>query len=443
MEKMDKHGRNRRRLDRGKNVLIILLAVSALFLMSRTDYFGFIRLAPTWLSSVFGLFQDGSPDADAAEEGEIAGLTTASMPAAMAVTSANGGHFGVKYDGEALNEHFGRFSASLGIALGSSGDPAAVTEREWQKALSGEGVFFDYTEALPLNVLAQWLGSPTMNSEAGLYTARRLCLAKEGAGLTLFFISARDGQYYACKTLSLSSLDAQLKASSPNGAYFAWESADTPAGLDPYILILEEMPTLHTLSVTNPFRDSLTGEELLTVFEMNSFTAIPYTESDGTVVYVEGDSSLRLYPDGTAVFRQSGGEILSAGGFGASDAVDMALYLAKAGVGAHCGAAGLYLSGLHYDPASGGSYTVTFDYAVNGIPVLYGDAHAVSAVIRGGVVTRASMTFQKFTVTDGLESPLPMRQAAAIVSESGGGEPMLAYHEMSGDGIGLGWVFHS
>jgi len=441
MQMRDKPERTRRRLDRLKNVLIVLLSVSALFLMSRTDYFGIVRLSPAWLSSVLGFLQDGGAAADVAEEGEAAGLTDVCIPAAMAVTSADGGHYGLRYDGEALKECFGRFSASLGSALGSSGEPAAVTEREFKMALSGEGVFFAYTEALPLHVLAEWLGT-AMVSEAGLQTARRLCLAKDGDGLSLFFMDARDGRYYACKTKqSFSSLSAWLEAFSPNGAYFAWERAAFP-GLDPYFLILEEMPALHTLGVANPFRGSLTGEGLLSVFEMNSFTAIPYTESDGTVVYVEGDCSLRLYPSGRAVFRQSGGERLSAGGLEASDAVNMALRLAKAGVGARCGAAGLYLSELHQDPANGG-YTVSFDYAVDGIPVLTGAEHAVTAVIRGGVVTRVSMSFQEFTRTDGFESPLPMRLAAAIAAGSGGGEPMLVYYASPDGVVGLGWVYHS
>lgn len=434
--------RNRRRLDRLKNVLIAALSVSALFLMSRTDYFGIIRLSPAWPSSVLGFFQDGGTAADLSEENEPAGLADVCIPAAMAVTSADGGHYGVRYDGEALTECFGRFSASLGSALGSSGEPAAVTEREWKKALSGEGVFFDYTQALPLHVLAEWLGT-SMGSEAGLLTARRLCLAREGDGLSLYFLSARDGQFYACQTRqSFSSLSAWLETFSPNGAYFAWEGAEFPGGLDPYFLILEEMPALHTLGVSNPFRGSLTGEGLLSVFEMNSFTAIPYTERDGTVVYVEGDCSLRLYPSGRVVFRQSGAERLSAGGLDASDAVNMTLRLAKAGAGARSGAACLYLSELLRDPASG-SYTVSFDYAVDGIPVLTGAGHAVTAVIRGGVVTRVTMTFQEFVRTDGLESPLPMRLAAAIAAGSGGGEPMLAYLESPDGVVGLDWVYHS
>jgi hypothetical protein len=176
MQMRDKPERNRRRLDRIKNVLIVLLSASALFLMSRTDYFGFIRLSPAWLFSAIGYFQDGGAAAEVSEEGEAAGLTDVCIPMAMAVTSANGGHCGVRYDGEALQECFGRFSASLGGALGSSGEPAAVTEQAFKKALSGEGVFFDYTEALPLHVLAEWLGT-AMDSEAGLQTARRLCLA--------------------------------------------------------------------------------------------------------------------------------------------------------------------------------------------------------------------------------------------------------------------------
>jgi hypothetical protein len=159
------------------------------------------------------------------------------------------------------------------------------------------------------------------------------------------------------------------------------------------------------------------------------------------VVYVEGNCSLRLYPNGRAVFRQSGGERLFAGGMEASDAVNMTLQLAKAGVGAHCGAAVLYLSELLQGPDSG-SYTVSFDYAVDGIPVLTGAEHAVTAVIRGGIVTRVSMTFQEFALTDGFESPLPGPLAAAIAAGSGGGEPMLTYHDISDGSIGLGWVHH-
>ena len=130
--------RNKQRwIEWGKDVLIVLLTLSAVWLLSMTP-----------------LVQDsGVLDLLAPQESPGAGPLEgnrgmAMLPARLAVTG-EGGRCGVQYDEERLEELFPPLGALLGDALASAGEPGPITEGEWRRYLGGTGVYFDFQGEVP------------------------------------------------------------------------------------------------------------------------------------------------------------------------------------------------------------------------------------------------------------------------------------------------------
>ncbi len=403
-----------------KTAGIVLLSISALFLLSQTQLFSPV------------LWQHTEEPGTQAESGEeTGGPPQAARPLMMAMTDPGGARYAVGYDAAAVSELYERFSAALGEALGSSEEPEAVSEETWREALSANSLYFDFGSGLRLDVLSSWLGTE-MQSEAAWATARRLCLvADENAAL--YYIDESDGAFYCCATaLTGTSISSRMDETGC-AASFAWELGADFDTVEPYFLILEELRQVEVLSIRNPFYAGLSAQELLTTFEINSFLAQNYPEADGTVVYVEGERTLRVGTDGTVTFSQTGGDGLAVAAPGetptAAEVAEAAFSLARSTVGAWCGAAELYLTSLDYNWESR-SYSLSFSYFVNGIEVsLPGSSGAAEVEVEGGQITSVRLTFREYTITESALTPLPALLEAAVVQASGGGDPILCYEE--------------
>ena len=407
---MDK---NRKKwLETGKSVLIAVLVVTALLLGQASGLFGSL---PEFLRDLVRNGQTESTEPGAVEP--------AAQPFLIAVTLSQGARYGLTWGEERLTELYGRFSATLGEALGSSGTPEEVTEAAWRAALSGPGVYFDFLYEQPLSVLSVWLGTE-ITGGASSHTARRICLALEEDGLWLSYMRARGG-YYRCTTaLSTSALSARLGEYTPNGASFVWElSADD--SLDPYALLMDGLQTMSAVTASNPLRSTVSSTELQELFGFNMAWA--YTEADGTTVYVQGDATLRVFPSGTVSYRSGEGDLrLGDANLSTQGAVEAARQLCERGPGQSAGAGKLSLAGVRYDQDTG-AYTIRFNYGVDGIPVLLQDGPAVEIVIAGGMLLEAQIEFRSYTLEPETVTPLPTSQALAMVRAVGGGEPLLAY----------------
>ena len=399
----------------GKSVLIVALAISALVLAYHVGLFSGL----TGLGGVLG---------ESVRQEDIAGAAyvSAASPFTVVVTPEAGTHCAVQYDGQSLESVYARFSPSLGEALGSSGTPTPVTEEEWYSALAGQGVYFDYLDEQYIPVLARWLGTDVTGG-AALHMARRFCLARSGSGVDLYYYRTRlDAGAYKCATaLSWSDLSAWVAEYIPNGAQYNFELEDGFRQVEPCAVISDDMITLRAVSVKNSLQTGVDDALVMSAFGMNSFLASPYTEADGTVIWVEGNFTLRMGADGVSVFTTEGVE--SGDTPDAAQAIEYGRALCAATVGADCGEAELYLSYVWHDTENG-SYKLTFDYAVNGLPVSLPDGQsAAELVLTGGTVTYARMVHRKYSFADGAEHPLPSLLSAAVVQASGGGESVLCY----------------
>ena len=350
------------------------------------------------------------------------------------------------YDGAELDEAYSRFSSTLGEALGSSRDVSAVSEEAWRDALSGRGVYFDFYNDFLLSTYSIWLGT-AMTGEASGHTARRVCLALEDGEVALYYIRARasGGQaFYRCATaLPADALSALLESAMPNGAEFNFERGDSFSRVDPYFVLTADSPQVYAASSYNSLQE-LGADAAMSAFGMNSYLAQNYPEADGTLVWVDGEATLRLGPDGTVHYSSRQPERGEEPRMGPAAAIEYGRSIVEATLGQVSGDAELQLSFIYFDEGTEEqpgteAYQLRFNYVLNGLPVeLSGFESAAEIRFVGGTVYYAEMVFRSFVRGNSLEDVLPSDMVASIVQSEGGGEPRLSYIDTA-EGVSVRW----
>ena len=408
--------RDRTRRERWKDVGIAALALAALVMtVQLTGLPDFLRARNAGADS-------GAPVTDRAS---LLG------PYAAAVTLSDGTRCGAAW-GSGSQAIYERFSALLGEALGSAGNPVRATAESWREALSGPGAYFDFRAQLPLALLAEWLGAQTPEWDAG-DSAGELVLALEDNAVRLYY---RSGEaWYSCATaLNGAVLTERLGEFSPNGAVFAFEAGEDYALVEDTVLLYGSRDTLQNYTVRTPLQAGQSAAELLAAFGMNSYMANSYTEADGADIYVEGTMSLRLSGDGTVRFWDTEP---AAGELSPAAAAELAARTVQSALEETMGAAELRLWSLEYRDTG---YTVQLCYCLDGVPVLRNGAPCAAKVeITGTDVSWAEITGLEFTASGGTEAPMPPELEAALVQSAGGGS-MEMWYQLWNDQLRADWV---
>lgn len=353
-------------------------------------------------------------------------------PAGMVISGAGSSRCAFYYNSEQLTPAFESFAAPLAEALGSAGPVREITRAQWQQRLLDRGVYFDFYSAQPLSLLSALLGSTAQ--EAGEYSAGSLLLSCTDEGVELCFASASDGHFYCCTTgVSASAVISRAESYGADSSYFAFTS-DKFAGLDPDTVIFGTDAQMHSVLSENA-AGAVELEALMSLLGMNSYVIRPYTEADGTRVYVESGKTLRVGADGRINFKS--GPAPGAGS-GLDEAVMLAASVAQQTLLPVCGDAKLCFAGV--STQDGGEYTVRFEYVINGIIVeLPGRRAAALVTVSGGETVKLELQPRRYTLTQETRSLLPMAQAAAIASSRGGGRIWLVYMD-SGNSASCEWV---
>lgn len=426
-----KDKRRFRAIEWGKNLLILLLALSMLYLLGQTR---FLEQMEERLRSAF--------ESDSRENTGVAyeGSAVKSNPLRMAVYR-DGLRYGVQYDQNTVDADYASLSILFAEAFSSAAAPEQVREQVWQKALCSTGIYMDYYHAVPMTVLAGWLGDDTGNTALS-GCARRICLAANGdGGVSLYYADEEKGHYYASETTL--SLEVHLAAAvadwAPNGAQFAFE-VEGMEHLDPYTL-LTAAPEPVVYKVSNPLLDDAARvEELLSKLTFHSQSDVLDPAAGGQVM--EGNDSLRLTKDGMLSFHTIGGAELR---FALpEDQMNAVLKyvrtLAEATVGAWCGQAKLCLAQIN---ESAQQTEIVFQYCLNGIPVkLPSDRPAARFVVSGGAITDFSLYLRCYTDTGETSLVLPVAQAAAAMDAMNvrGKELMLLYEDQGDELVEANWI---
>lgn len=426
--------RNKRRsrvIEWGKNLLILLLALSALYLLGCTQLSGGIS------KGIRGLLEDSGTDSGST-------LTQSSSVSVHPVRLAiyqDGRRYGVQYSQEEADAAFSSLSTLLSEALGSAGAPEPVSEKDWRSALCRTGIYMDFLYPVPLLTLSGWLGNGQNNSALS-GTARRICLAAdEGGGVSLFFINEEDGSYYACGTTLTRDfhLNEAVADWSPNGALFAFEVPGMET-LAPYTL-LTTTPEPAVYAADNPLlEDSARVTELLNVLSFHTQGTTLDPAAGGQIVEV--NDSLRLSDTGVVTFHTIGDSDFrfTLPENSTQAALDYVQALAEATVGAWCGEARLCLAVVE-ETADG--LEIIFQYSLNGAPVaLTEDRTAARFLVSGGAVTDFSLYLRTYSDTGETSIVLPEVQAAAAMEamDMQGKELTLLYQDSGGALVSAGWI---
>lgn len=395
--------RKRRWKERGKTLLILLLSVSAVYLLALTP-----------------LVQDSGVVDMFVSRGENGGavtsvtLTAAARPSRLAVNSEEG-RYGVQYDQAGADELFVYLGPLLGEALVTSGQPMSIAEYQWRSALQMRGIYFDFSGSIPLSALGGWL---QQKGTCGLNDSARRILLTEGSGdrVLLWYQSEENGKFYRCDTglsMSLHLLPA-IKGVVGNGAYFAFEGGEWEAGLQPYTLITEDVKRV-SYSAVVPLAES---GALSHILEALSYTGRNHASVSGGELYLDGNDRLYILNNGCVTFdaAQAGKYPVAAAEdtVTVAETIEAARDLAENTIGLLCGDAELYLVSAE---TTANGYCVRFGYRLDGSTVwLYDEGWAAEFYAEGGYLTRFTLYFRRYTGEEEQTLLLPMDKAAAVLT---------------------------
>ena len=436
--------RNRRMVELGKDILIVLLACSAI-------YMGANALVVGGLS---GLFQKNDPQsAGVVTQQESSGVA---WPVRMVISNWNGEtmvRYGVQYDRAECEAQFQPVASLLRETLSSLGVAQVVSAREIQWALEeNSSIYFDLLGEVPLSVLSGWLtGSEGVHSQNG--TVRRLILTAEGKNVFLYYKDLMTGVYYMRTTevVSVEQVHAVTDAVVGNGAQFAFE-AEGYEYLDGYTLLLPEPPVPEVYIASNPVE----GEQQAEMLEQNtnlgkllralSFPDNSYFYSGIDQVIRSGNDTLRISRQGMVRYNAAEGENSRyqvdspTGQPTIYQVAEGCRRLAADSLGELAGEARLYLKEIRQIQTG---WRVEFGYCLDGANVLVGDAgYAAHFVVEGDQITQFAMQLRSYTKAGEQNIVLPEQQALAAMQALGqrGSELMLSYHDQGGSRIGAVWT---
>lgn len=427
-----KNKRRFRLIEWGKSLLILLLALSLIYLVGRTQF------SDKMEDSLKSLLSDGPEESTGAASDRTSSVKI--NPLRLAIYR-EGLRYGVQYDQDTVDADYSALSILFAEALSSAAAPETVSERAWQNALCRTSIYMDFYYPVPLNILAGWLGEDS-GSLALTGCARRICLAAdEDGGVSLYYIDEESGAYYACATTLSQNihLDKAVEDWSPNGVQFAFE-VEGMESLEPYTL-LTATPEPAVYAVSNPLLDDGSRlEDLLSELSFHSQSSALSPVTGGQVV--EGNDSLRLSENGVVMFHTIGDSDFrfSISGDNIEAALEYVQTLAEATVGTWCGQAKLCLAEIN---ETAEQTEIVFQYCLNGVPVKLPDGYAAARfAVSNGAITDFSLYLRCYTDTGETSLVLPFVQAAAAMEsmKADGRELILLYEDLGAEQISASWV---
>ena len=437
---MDK--RKKRAIELGKDLLIVLLACSGVYMAA--DLMRVDGLSSLWK-------KENSASAGIVEHQEN---SSTAWPVRLAVTSWNGEsamRYGVQYNWEECQTQFQTVASLLREALSSPGVARTAAEREWREALSQrDSLYFDLLGSVPLSVLSGWLSGEETGLEG---TARRLVLSTEGDGAVLYYQDSQTGMYYArqAELVNVEQLRAVTAAVVDNGAKFAFE-LEGYEDLEDETLLLPEPPQPRIYTASNPLSGEAQTEDIRSdsvlggLLTALSFPDSSYIYSGTDQVIRSGNDTLRLSSSGVVRYIVAEGEtsryLIPAQGETPTqlEIAETCRALAEKAVGGLAGEGRLFLREMKREQ---GSWSVQFGYQLDGIQVQVGDqGYAAHFRVEGNEIAQFTLRLRTYADAGTRAVVLPERQAMAAMQSMNlrGQELILLYSDLGGDTVSVGWV---
>ena len=423
----------RPRRDLIQNLLITVLAVSAVLLFAQSQLY---TLGVTMGSDYLSRFTGTSADADPLHHDQTLALTA---PVRVAVTGTYGRYGSVSLTTAA--PEFEPLGTLLGEVLGSSRVYSASSETAFLHALStGSSVYYDFCAPLPLSVLAGLMGTTAEGDEL---LVQRAVISDLGGDSVTLFLWDNGGVYLQCiSAVSAGALLDTVSRYELGDAHFALDGAlPDSEQLSPLSLFPKDLDDLPLPVYT---ASSATGgsERLLTALNFNPRTNLRYPDADGTEVIVEGERTLRLSPSGQILYQSGGEDILTISASEQTPTLRQAALgtgqLLTNLLGSHAGEASLYLRSVRQEEHR---TTLEYDYHVDGIPVRFSDgAPAAVVTLHNNTVEELELRFRQYVSSGQPSLLLPLRQAMAVAGRTPGAELVLGYVDRGSETVSAQWL---
>ncbi len=418
----------RRLIELGKDLLIVGLVCSAVFLAGQTPMVTQFR---GWI-------------AEPVQTDETAAYlkSEAVVPCGLSVRNSYG-LYGVSYDEALVGQAFERTSARLGEALATAGEAEHISRRQWQALLGSPGVCCIFQGAPPLEVLSAWLGG------GGELTGRAqaLLLAWDGSEVWLCW---RDGNAYGRARTQVAyegHLEPVLSEFNPNGAAYAYTLAqedDAYESLDPYVLIsmTPPQPQIYDALAPDPVGEQETLERLLSALGFQSGVDFAY-EVAGDLAINENGDRLRVSSAGQVTFHAGEEPRYRVACQGdaptAAEAALSAWDLLNRAMGPWKNDGDYVLTGIEETDEG---WIVSFQARLGGVPVWMGErGEAARFTVEGRQISDFTLALRTYTSSGAAGTLLGERLAAAALSAlpESGGRLVLRYGDSGGGQLTAGW----
>jgi hypothetical protein len=277
---------------------------------------------------------------------------------------------------------------------------------------------------------------------------RRLVLAVEDKETALYYVNERNDRFYRCSTaVERESLLNQIETYKPNGCNFAFEMKELSPKPMGELFIFKDSPVLRMAGSSLVKDREKAFSAMLDVFDISPGSRKSPQNLSDTLLAVDGSRSLSFSPDCKAIYSDNrevtGSGIViyvPQGEPSVADMIESVRVIAVKTAGAAAKEAELHLKDIRYD-ASAQTYTLSFSYVLNGVPVLLSDSSDAAVFrIEDGILTYARIVLREFAVENDPYVPMPLE--TAIVLEEDGADFRLSYKEAQGGETGLmsiGW----
>lgn len=410
-----------------KNIAIVLLLLSAVFLGWQSRLFGNS-------SADLAVFADLMEEPVSASDNGTENTTGGNMarPLVIAVTGEDGTHYGLKYQMDELDQVFNKSFQIFTQALGTAQLPSEISVMEWQAALLSPGVCYEYVTPVRLSVLGGWYDT-VITESWGALTARRLCVAAVDGENKLFFQDEETGGFYAAATaVTNESISRLIEAYSGSNASFAFERLRTSDIVTPYTLVFPEITAYPLVGVENPLGVRQAQINALQALGINEHQK-PVNTSDGSSVYIDSDVRVQLWPDGRIAYTRTA--LSEPSPMDEQSAIELAFGAVADTIGQTAGDAAVYFDTV--TSPNTGAFVVTFKYVVAGGLVYIGqDGLAAAVTVKDGVVQEMDLRYKSYTVLN--ETVKLMREVQTAAAT--GGAFRLYYPDGGGDVIEPAWI---
>lgn len=404
--------------NRLKNTALLVLTI-LLVALTAFSWLGDLNMgdlpADSWLGRLYINLSYGEAGGFTLRSGEV----PAARPVEIAVQTETGMK-GAQYNENAVSSFLAVLEQPIGAALSAATDLQVARESDFIQALSKPGVLVRYHCALPLSLIASWMGgsynaSSDPDAEVLFFDADGILWMRTDAGML-----------YRCDLHAAP--DPELAAEvSGQACTFAAQDMPNQTSIRPETLLFSDSLTLSTVTSTPTEIDLERAGNSLTVlleaFGYDTYVRNYPDQTTGMRVFVNNQSTLRVGEDGEILFRANTAEggleaylKSEIGGNGPlSYQIDYARRLLESVMQSFSTDASFSFDG-YSQSEDGKSVRLVFRYLIGSVPVEGEEGILAVIEYQDNALISAEVHLKSFIQSGISHTILPTRQAAAAAT---------------------------